>query len=128
MNGERQAFQPICQSKAIASFSGAVKHYMKRYGCTQAELAKKGNLSKTTVSRICRNSNDKGSTYQPTPNAVIAVSIALGLNEEEIQALVYAAFPEWEIWHQAIKRHLNIYETNALLYENGLPLLGSNEE
>ena len=45
--------------KARKTFSDAVNKYLADKGMTQADLMARGNLSKTTVGRICRNTNDK---------------------------------------------------------------------
>lgn len=92
---------------------------------TQADLMAKANLSKTTVSRICRNKNDKGGSYKPTRRMVITICVALGLNKAEKDNLMKIAFPEEELWDLIIENKLDIFESNELLFEKNLPLLGS---
>lgn len=77
-------------------FSNAVIWYMKEKGMTQSELVESSRLSKTTISRIVRNNNDKGSSYQPTPPVIMAVGIGLKLTYREYEELIYAAYPEME--------------------------------
>ncbi len=96
MDDERRASPSCVNPKEVVSFSNTLKHFMKLGGVTQAELVRKSNLSKTTISQMCRNSNDKGSSYQPAPSIVIAVIIALKLKREEAKMLEYAAFPQRE--------------------------------
>ena len=95
---------------------------------TQSALVKSSALSKTTISRICRNNNDKGSSYLPTPSVVMAVSVGLKLSPAEAKELLFAAFPEMAHWSGFLESRLTIYEANEILYENGIPLLGNNME
>ncbi|MBS6554455.1 MAG: helix-turn-helix transcriptional regulator, partial [Clostridium sp.] len=80
-------------NKEVNSFSDSVKKYLKIKKMTQADLIRKSMLTRTTVSRICRNSNDKGSTYQPTDRIVMSVCVALGLDSKETKELFNLAFP-----------------------------------
>lgn len=109
-------------------FSECVKGEMSAKNMTQAELERKSLLSATTISRICRNSNDKKSTYKPTLPVVCAVSIGLGLNREKATDLLFSAFPEIELWGDFLDKRLDIDDVNAILYENGLTLWGNPEE
>ncbi|WP_368233262.1 helix-turn-helix domain-containing protein [Anaerotruncus rubiinfantis] len=111
------------------TFSEIVTQYMREKGITQAALAQKSKLSKTTISRICRDSNDKGSTYQAdSAGLVMAVSVGLGLSVKEKDMLMLAAFPEQAFWNDILENHMDIDDANALLYEQGYPLLGNNNE
>lgn len=121
------------------SFSKAVKHHMNTYytrigfsnlsgtrrkKLSQIELADLSNLSRTTISRICRNSNDKGGLYQPKNlSIVVAVCIGLKLDKAESQELCFIAFPELRIWAYCIEHRLNIAATNIELDNSNLPLL-----
>lgn len=97
---------------------------MKEKGFTQADLIRKSGLPKTTVSRICRNNNDKGMSYQPSPIMVMTLCVVLGLSAEESKMLFHIAFPEWPVWKEILEQRLTMYEANVLLHENGLPMLG----
>lgn len=78
---------------------------------------------------MLRDSNDKGSTYQPTANIVIAVCLALKLDEAEWEKMILAAFPQMAIWREGLQEHLSVHDVNCRLYEQGLPLLGNaNDE
>ena len=92
---------------------------------TQADLMAKGNLSKTTVSRICRNKNDKGGSYTPTRRMVITICVALRLNKSEKDELMKIAFPEEELWDEIIDKRMDIFDANNLLIENNMTPLGS---
>ncbi len=93
-----------------------------------AELARRSNLSKTTVSRICQNTNHKGTSYSPTHIIVMAVCVGLGLNKEEAREAFFAAFPELRLFETILEKRLDIIDANALLDENGVPTLGIVEE
>ena len=111
------------------TFSDAVKRLVKEKGMTQAELVRRSCLSKTTISRICRDSNDKGGKYTPTEPIIMALSIGLKLSSAESKKqLLYAAFPERAYWDDFLDSHLNIFEVNIIMEENNFPLLGNMGE
>ena len=112
----------------IKTFSEIVNKHLQVKKMSQAELIRKSQLTRTTVSRICRNSNDKGSCYQPTDRVVMSICVALGLDKEETIEMFYAAFPYFPFWNEIIEKKMNIFEANELLDEQGLPLLGSQTE
>lgn len=121
--------QPKQSPNQIETFSTLVKGLLREKGWNAALLAEESNLSKTTVSRMLRDSNDKGSTYQPTANIVIAVCLALKLDEAEWEKMILAAFPQMAIWREGLQEHLSVHDVNCRLYEQGLPLLGNaNDE
>ena len=93
-----------------------------------AELAAKSNLTKVTISRVCRDSNDKGASYHPTFKTVIAVSVAFGLDSAATKKLLDVVFPELPLLKQILDQHMNIVQANELLYDNGCPLLGNARE
>lgn len=106
------------------TLSTLVQQKLKDLGWTAAYLARQSNLSKTTISRIIRNSNDKGSSYLPTPSVVAALALAFGMDRNGWELLMNAAFPERVIWLSSLDSHANVMETNERLYDAGLPLLG----
>lgn len=111
------------------TFSNLVRGLLQEKGWNAAFLAKESNLSKTTVSRILRDSNDKGRTYQPTENIVTAVCLAFKLDTAGWGKLLLAAFPQMAIWREGFQEHLSVHDVNDRLYEQGLPLLGNaNDE
>ncbi len=111
------------------TFSTLVKDLLRERGWSAAFLARESNLSKTTVSRILRDSNDKGSTYQPTANIVTAVCLAFKLDIAGWEKMMMAAFPQMAVWREGFQEHLSVHDVNCRLYEEGLPLLGNaNDE
>ena len=109
----------------FTTFSKGVNHYLKIKGMTQADLMRASLLSKTKISRICRDLNDKGSYYTPTWDDVMAISIGLGLTREEAEKLFFAAFPEMEHLGEFLDKRLNIQQVNQILYDSGLRVLGN---
>lgn len=93
-----------------------------------AELALQSNLSKVTISRICRNSNDKGASYRPTPSVVIAICVAFSLDSAATKKLFDTVFPEQPLWRLILDQHMNIVQANEFLYDNNCPLLGNAKE
>ena len=112
----------------VITFSDAVNRYLKTKRMTQADLIRKSQLTRTTVSRICRNSNDKGSSYQPTNRVVMSICVAFGLNHTQTAEMFDLAFPYFPYWNEIIEKRMDIFQANALLDEQGLPLLGSQTE
>ena len=101
---------------------------MKKKNITQAYLIENGYFTKTTISRICRNSNDKGTSYCPTVKSIFTLGVALKLNVQEIKELMKLAYPELETYIYIIEKGLSLEKGNELLYDEGLPLLGTAEE
>jgi len=97
IHGERNK-KTAEKSGKFYNFSDAVKHYIKLRGLSQKELAEQSGLSETTISRIVRNSNDKGSTFALTANMVATIILALKVTLEEGQELFFCAFPEIIFW------------------------------
>ena len=124
----RLSNQPQNQNKNYKDFSTIVNEYLKVKRITQSDLIKLTLLSKTTISRVCRNSNDKGATYIPTFSVVMAISIGLKLTRAETEQLFFAAFPEMELLGYFLDKKMDIDQANEILYDNGLPLLGNIEE
>lgn len=112
----------------ITTFSDAVNRYLEAKQMTQADLARKSQLPRTTVSRICRNSNDKGNSYQPTGRIVMSVCVALELNKSETIKMFCVAFPYLLCWEEIISKKMDIFQANMFLDEQGLPLLGNQTE
>ena len=109
------------------NFSELVNDLMKKKGWSAKYLAERSNLSKTTISRIQRNSNDKGQTYSPTANIVTAIAVAFGVGRNGWEQLMFAAFPETKVWFKALDCHYSIDKTNELLFDDGCPLLGNSK-
>lgn len=95
---------------------------------SQRDLARRSRISEPTISRIVRNSNDKGGPYEPTDAVVMAISLAFGLDRARWESLLFAAFPERKIWFECLDKRLGAYEADSQLYDQGLPLLGKSKK
>ena len=104
-------------------FSKLVCKYRDMLGWSDAELARKSYLSKTTIHRITKNKDHRGNTYRTSVEAVAALVIAFQLNDEKANELFHAAFPQFLVWKEARDKHYSIEETNDLLYDRGFPVL-----
>ena len=111
------------QSPENKTFGELVCRYRDMLGWSDAELARKSYLSKTTIHRIIKNKDHRGNTYRTSVEAVAALVIAFQLNDEEANELFHAAFPQFLVWKEARDKHYSIEETNDLLYDRGLPVL-----
>jgi len=105
------------------TFSELVNQLLTEKGWRASFLARESGLSKTTISRMLRDDNDKKSTYQPTEKIVIAVALAFKLDRAGYERLLNAAFPERAYWLTALDTHMSVNDLNQQLYEVGLPLL-----
>jgi hypothetical protein len=119
--------QPQTERK-YESFSKAVIRLLKENGKELTDLRKLSLLSKPTVSRIRRDTNDKGSNYQPTQAVVMAVCVGLKLNRAQAAELMFTAFPEMALWGEILDRRLDIMDANEMLDDVGLPTLGNAKE
>ncbi len=89
-----------------------------------SELAIMSGISKATISRALRNTDDKGATYRPTEQMVVAISIAFKLEAEGYDALRRVALPEVVTWYEALDDRKTVMDTNMLLDSRKQPLLG----
>lgn len=107
----------------VITFSDAVNRYLKTKRITQADLIRKSQLTRTTVSRICRNSNDEGSSYQPTDRVVMSICVALELNHTETAEMFALAFPYFPYWHEIIEKRMDIFRQMRSLMNRACPCL-----
>ena len=117
----------LCQI-ASACFSNTVIAIAKSKNISQIELVRLSQLSPATISRIFRNSNDKGSSYEPSLQVVLAICVALGLSSKEAAEVQNAAFPEMAVCRELFGKGLNIFDVNEILDDLGLKILGTSSE
>jgi len=111
------------------NFSDGVRKLLKIKNMKQNDLIKQSCLTRTTVNRICRNSNDNGYKYKPPKHTVfMAICIGLKLNPDEAKKLYYAAYPEMAYLENFINNRISIAEANEILYDNELSILGNIPE
>ena len=122
------SFRKWTEQDPNVTFSQCVRHLLKENGMTAAKLARESRLSKTTISRALRDSDDRGATYRPNEKMVIAISIALKLGLDGYEALREIAFPELIVMENGLKEKKSVDEVNDELYELGLPLLANTDD
>jgi hypothetical protein len=105
-----------------------VNDKMSKMSISQGKLAKLSCLSEAKVSRMRRNSNDRGGTYKMTVFDVMAISIGLSLNKEEAKDFFFSAFPELELLDYFLEKKLSVEKANDILYDLGFDLLGNTNE
>lgn len=108
-------------------FTVLVKQLMEAKNITRAELIEGSCLSKVTVSRILRNTNNKGSGYTPTMNVVSAICFGLKATDAEAEELLLSAFPQWKVGRKYFSKEYGIYDANSILDDNGLSPIGNTE-
>jgi transcriptional regulator with XRE-family HTH domain len=114
----------LCKFRIRKCFSDWVRDKASEKKLTQAELIISSGLSRTTINRIFRNSNDKGSAYEVTMPVVKLLSVVLALNREEATEMLFSAFPDMELWGHFLDKKLGIAEIDIILDENGFDLWG----
>ena len=97
---------------------------MQEKGWKQIDLADAANLPTVTISRIMRNSNDRGGPFYLTEEIIAAIAVAFEKGEDGWRTLSDAAFPERRLWIEALRSKDNIIKLNMRLCDNGLPQLG----
>lgn len=115
--------RPERSPENILRFNFLLKGYLDAKGHSDAWLAQKTGLSKTTISRMVHNRDHRGRYYYPKEKSLIAVLLALGLTEEQRWEMYYLVFPERAIYNEAMKNGYTVYQTNYLLEQQGLPTL-----
>lgn len=108
------------------NFTDLVKAYLEEKGMTWAELARRSNLSKSTTTRIRKDTDYRGHIFQPSYHDVLKVSIGLGIGAEGYQRLLEAAFPQTRELERLLK-YDNVTDAEIYLAEKGLPPLSKTE-
>ena len=76
------------------AFASAVREYLAKDNLTQKTLAVKSGLSEAMVSRMLKNQNGRGDTFDLTERMVYKVALGLNLGKQGYLALMQIAFPE----------------------------------
>ena len=120
MKSELEKQEYYCLSTVVNEMLRNEKNGIK----SAAELAKASSQNKSTISRMLRDDNGKGTTYRPKPETIMAICVAFKLDKAETISLFNTAFPEFLVWREIIANRLDIIEANEALYDKGLPILG----
>ncbi len=76
------------------AFARAVKKYLAKDNLTQRDLAAKSGLTEAMVSRMLKNLNGRGDTFDLTERMVYKVALGLNLGKQGYLDLMEIAFPE----------------------------------
>lgn len=109
------------------SFQKRLLNLIDNSGMTDPQVYTKANIDRKLFSKIRCNPG-----YTPGKKTVIALAIALGLDLDETKDLLaragIALSPSSKfdlLIEYSIRRHMNILETEALLFDHDQPTLGS---
>ena len=59
---------------------------------------------------------------------IMTLGVAFELTPEQVKELFDIAFPEFEQYNIILEKKMNLAKANELLFNQGLPLLGTAEE
>ena len=85
---------PTTRLGNTTAFVRAVKPYLAKENWTQKTLAAKSGLTEAMVSRMFRNSNGRGDTFDLTERMVYKIALGLKLGKNGYLELMEIAFPE----------------------------------
>lgn len=110
---------------ASLTFAAEVLEYLiKEKGLSKAELARRSNLSESTVKRACSRTH----YLRPSRNSLIAMCFALELSVDEKNILLDIFFPEERAYDQLLAENYSVIAANEKLHEYGYDLLGGECE
>lgn len=109
----------------LGSLPEYLEDWLKKKGCSKADVVRKSNLNKAYVYQIFL-----GKKY-PSRDKVIALAFGLGLDDKEIQILLkqagyrelYPRDPRDALLLYAIGHHKGIIDANELLYDHNIEVL-----
>lgn len=104
----------------VRNFVRVVKRYLAKYQWTQKDLAVAADMSQSMVSRMFRDQNGRGDTFDLTPEMVMKIACALEAGTEGYLQLVEAAYPEFI---EALHNKERTMILNIQLIEKGKPPL-----
>ena len=79
----------------VKTFVRVVKSYLAKYQWTQKDLAIAADMTEAMVSRMFRDQNGRGETFDLTPVMVMKIACALEVGTEGYTQLMEAAYPEF---------------------------------
>lgn len=111
---------PTTRLGNTTAFVRAVKPYLAKENWTQKKLAAKSGLTEAMVSRMFRNSNGRGDTFDLTERMVYKIALGLNLGKKGYLELMEIAFPEL---FEALGCGLTYTHLTDMLNDNGKPPL-----
>ena len=101
-------------------FVSAVQIYLTEYKWKQKDLAEASGMTETMISRMFRNDNGRGDSFDLTERMVYKIAAGLRLGRQGYLALMEIAFPEL---FDALGQGENPTILNIMLMEKGKPTL-----
>lgn len=101
-----------------------LEYLIKEKGMSKAELARRSNLSESTVRRACSRTH----YLRPSRNSLIAMCFALKLSVDEKNILLDIFFPEERAYDQLLTAKYTVLSANEELDKYGIDQLGECEK
>ena len=101
-------------------FVSAVQVYLTKEKWTQKDLAEASGMTEAMISRMFRNDNGRGDTFNLTERMVYKIAAGLRIGRQGYWRLMEIAFPEL---FEALGQGDNPNRLNATLMEKGKPTL-----
>ena len=101
-------------------FVRQVKKYLAKYQWSQKDLATAADMTEAMISRMFRDQNGRGDTFDLTPVMVMKIACALEVGTEGYMQLMEAAYPEFT---DALRSKERTMILNINLSEKGKPPL-----
>lgn len=111
---------PTTRLGNTTAFVRAVKPYLAKENWTQRDLAIASDMSEAMISRMFRNSNGRGDSFDLTGRMVAKIAAGLCIGVEGYLILMEAAFPEY---FEALRNKENTQCLNITLKNEGKPPL-----
>ena len=98
----------------VKNFVRVVKSYLAKYQWTQKDLAIAADMTEAMISRMFRDQNGRGDTFDLTPVMVMKIACALDVGAEGYMQLMEAAYPEYV---KPAQSECRLISTTFLIYK-----------
>ena len=111
---------PTTRLGNTTDFVRAVKPYLAKNEWTQKDLAEASGMTEAMISRMFRNDNGRGDTFNLTERMVYKIAAGLRIGRQGYWSLMEIAFPEL---FEALGQGDNPNRLNITLIDKGKPTL-----
>ena len=111
---------PTTRLGNTADFVGAVQQYLTKYKWNHRKLASTAGMSEAMISRMFRNDNGRGDTFDLTERMVYKIAAGLQIGKKGYLELMEIAFPEM---FEALDKGETPTFLNTTLMDKGKPIL-----
>ena len=111
---------PTTRLGNTTDFVSAVQVYLTKEKWTQKDLAEASGMTEAMISRMFRNDNGRGDTFNLTERMVYKIAAGLRIGRQGYWRLMEIAFPEL---FEALGQGDNPNRLNTTLMEKGKPTL-----